>query len=424
MSEQENILNRASQVFPQGNLGNVNYDLVISKGIGSRVWDQNGYEYVDYLLGSGPMIVGHANPRVNQVVINQVSKGSTFFITNDLSILLAEESISAVPCADKIRYCSTGSEATLYAMRLARAFTKKDKILKFEGGYHGMNDYALMSMYPKALNEFPLAEPDSAGIPKSLQSEVLVAPFNDLETTQNIVSEHCSEIGGIIVEPLQRLIPPIPGFLQGLRQIADNFEIPLIFDETVTGFRLAYGGAQEFYGVTPDLCTLGKAIGGGFPLTAVAGKNEYMLNLDKDLAEADSFLPQVGTLSGNPIACAAGLETLAILKEEGTYQKMFGYGNTIKSYLEQRFLSEGIECVVQGEDVLFDIFFCDSKTQINDYRSTLSADSGLLEKFNRSLLNSGVLKGASKFYFSSEHNDDDLKITIQAIDKAVNEFKV
>ena len=175
MSEQENILNRASLVFPQGNLGNVNYDLVISKGIGSRVWDQNGYEYVDYLLGSGPMIVGHANPRVNQVVINQVSKGSTFFITNDLSILLAEEIISAVPCADKIRYCSTGSEATLYAMRLARAFTKKDKILKFEGGYHGMNDYALMSMYPKALNEFPLAEPDSAGIPKSLQSEVLVA---------------------------------------------------------------------------------------------------------------------------------------------------------------------------------------------------------------------------------------------------------
>ena len=423
MIEQEKLLHRASKVFPQGNLGNVNYDLILSNGSRSRVWDQNGKEYVDYLLGSGPMIVGHSHPRVNDVVMNQLSKGTTFFITNDLSILLAEEIIDAVACAEKVRFCSTGSEATLYAMRLARAFTKKDKILKFEGGYHGMNDYALMSMYPKSLLEFPVAEPDSAGIPKSVQSEVLVAPFNDLETTKNIVSEHLDDIGGIIVEPLQRLIPPVPGFLQGLRQIADNFEIPLIFDETVTGFRLAYGGAQEFYGVTPDICTLGKAIGGGFPLTAVAGKNQFMENFDKDLADSDSFLPQVGTLSGNPIACAAGLETLSILKEDGTYQKMFEYGDILKSHLEKEFSSAGIECVVQGESVLFDIFFCDANTEIRDYRSTLSADVGMLDKFNRSLLSSGVLKGASKFYFSSVHNDDDLDMTIRAIDKAVKEFK-
>ena len=422
MIEQEKLLERAAKVFPQGNLGNVNYDLILSSGSGSRVWDQNGKEYVDYLLGSGPMIVGHSHPRVNEVVIRQLSKGSTFFITNDLSILLAEEIINAVPCADKVRFCSTGSEATLYAMRLARAFTKKDKILKFEGGYHGMNDYALMSMYPKSLLEFPEAEPDSAGIPKSVQSEVLVAPFNDLETTTNIVSQHLDDIGGIIVEPLQRLIPPVPGFLEGLRKLADNFEIPLIFDETVTGFRLAYGGAQEFYGVTPDICTLGKAIGGGFPLTAVAGKNKFMENFDKDISDPDSFLPQVGTLSGNPIACAAGLETLSILKEEGTYKKMFEYGNIIKSHLKKEFSSAGIECVIQGENVLFDIFFCDENTKINDYRSTLSADVRMLDKFNRSLLSSGVLKGASKFYFSSVHNNDDMDVTIQAINQAVKEF--
>ena len=181
---------------------------------------------------------------------------------------LAEEIVQAVPCAEKVRFCSTGTEATLYAMRTARAFRGKDKILKFEGGFHGMNDYALMSMSPKKLLEFPQPEPDSAGIPESIASEVLIAPYNNIEITTAIIEGHHNEIGGVIVEPFQRLIPPKAGFLEGLREVTTHYEIPLIFDEVVTGFRFAYGGAQEYYGVIPDICTLGKAVAGGFPLTA------------------------------------------------------------------------------------------------------------------------------------------------------------
>ena len=249
--------------------------------------------------------------------MNQLSSGTTFFATNEKSVELAEEIVKAVPCAEKVRFLSTGSEATLYAMRLARAFTGKDKILKFEGGYHGMNDYALMSMSPSKLMDYPQAEPDTAGIPKSLQAEMLIAPFNDIETTTAIIDRYKDELAGVIVEPFQRLLPPKEGFLEGLREITSHYEIPLIFDEVVTGFRFSYGGAQNYYGVVPDICTLGKEIAGGFPLTAVAGRDEIMNHFDSEKVSKDGFMPQIGTLSGNPIACAAGLATLDILKQDG-----------------------------------------------------------------------------------------------------------
>ncbi|HCE76685.1 MAG TPA: aspartate aminotransferase family protein, partial [Dehalococcoidia bacterium] len=192
---ERDILDRAARVLPQGSLGNLNYDLIINKGMGSHIWDESGNEYIDYLLGSGPMLVGHANPPVIEAVLNQLSEGTTFFATNEKSVQLAEEIVEAVPCADKVRFLSTGSEATLYAMRLARSFRGKDKILKFEGGFHGMNDYALMSMSPSTLMDFPQAEPDTAGIPKSVRSEMLIAPFNDLETTTAIIDRYSDELG-------------------------------------------------------------------------------------------------------------------------------------------------------------------------------------------------------------------------------------
>ena len=275
-SERErHLVERAHAVLPGGSLGNLSYDIVIERGEGSRIWDSSGNEYIDYLLGSGPMIVGHSHPEVVEAVREQLSKGVTFFGQNEAAILLAEEIVDAVPCAEKVRFSSTGSEATLYAMRAARAYRRRDKILKFEGGFHGMNDYALMSMGPSEPAEFPAPVPDSAGIPRSVQDEVLIAPFNDLETTRRIVEQHHDEIGGVIAEPFQRLIPPQPGFLQGLREMTEEFGIPLIFDETVTGFRFAYGGAQEFYGVTPDLCTLGKAVSGGFPAYRLGGTGRH-----------------------------------------------------------------------------------------------------------------------------------------------------
>ena len=420
-NHEKDILDRAAKVLPQGSLGNLNYDLIVNKGKGSHIWDESGNEYVDYLLGSGPMLVGHSNPPVLEAVLNQLSSGTTFFATNEKSVELAEEIVKAVPCAEKVRFLSTGSEATLYAMRLARAFTGKDKILKFEGGFHGMNDYALMSMSPSKLMDYPQAEPDTAGIPKSLQAEMLIAPFNDIETTTAIIDRYRDELGGVIVEPFQRLLPPKEGFLEGLREITSHYEIPLIFDEVVTGFRFSYGGAQDYYGVVPDICTLGKAIAGGFPLTAVAGRDEIMNHFDSEKVSKDGFMPQIGTLSGNPIACAAGLATLDILKQDGVYENMFNTGQKIMDGLQGILDNAEIPAKVVGEPVLFDAFF--TTQEVFDYRSTLSADSQKLARFNQLILDRGILKGTTKFYISTEHNEQDVEKTLQACQEAAEILK-
>ena len=420
-NHERDILDRAARVLPQGSLGNLNYDLIVNKGKGSHIWDESGNEYVDYLLGSGPMLVGHSNPPVLEAVLNQLSSGTTFFATNEKSVELAEEIVKAVPCAEKVRFLSTGSEATLYAMRLARAFTGKDKILKFEGGFHGMNDYALMSMSPSKLMDYPQAEPDTAGIPKSLQAEMLIAPFNDIETTTAIIDRYKDELAGVIVEPFQRLLPPKEGFLEGLREITSHYEIPLIFDEVVTGFRFSYGGAQNYYGVVPDICTLGKAIAGGFPLTAVAGRDEIMNHFDSEKVSKDGFMPQIGTLSGNPIACAAGLATLDILKQDGVYEKMFNTGRKIMNGLQNTLDKAEIPAKVVGEPVLFDAFF--TTQEVYDYRTSLSADSQKLARFNQLILDRGILKGTTKFYISTEHNDQDVEKTLAAFEEAVGILK-
>jgi glutamate-1-semialdehyde 2,1-aminomutase len=245
------LVAKASRYLAGGTLGNLMENVILARGRGSRVWDVSGHEYIDYLLGSGPMLVGHAHPEVVAAVREQLELGSTFFANNEHAILLAEEISKAMPCAEKVRFCSSGTEATLYAMRLARAVRRRDRILKFEGGYHGMHDYAVMSMTPPAPGVFPTPVPDSAGIPRVIESTMLVAPFNDLETTVGIIDRHHDELAGVIVEPFQRVLPPRPGFLAGLREVTARRGIPLIFDEVVTSFRFAYGGAQEFSGSPP-----------------------------------------------------------------------------------------------------------------------------------------------------------------------------
>ena len=260
------------------------------------------------------MVLGHGHPEVLEVVQEQVAKGMTFFANNARGIELAEEICDTMACADQLRYVSTGGEADMYAIRLARAYSGRDKILKFEGGYHGMSAESLMSLAPDILQNFPLAVPDSAGIPEAIRDNMLIAPFNDADFMRQLIAEYADQIAAVIVEPLQRLIPPAPGFLEALREETEKHGIVLIFDEVVTGFRLAYGGAQEKYGVTPDLCTLGKVIGGGFPLAAIAGKEPIMAHFDKAKVGKEGFTFQVGTLSGNPVAAAAGLKTLEILR--------------------------------------------------------------------------------------------------------------
>jgi glutamate-1-semialdehyde 2,1-aminomutase len=408
---ERDLVATARRVLPAGGFGNVPYEVVIAEGRGSRVWDVSGNEYVDYLLGSGPMIVGHAHPEVVAAVQEQLAKGTTFFANNEHGIRLAAEIVSAVACAEKVRFVSSGSEADLYAMRVARAYKKRDKVLKFEGGYHGMSDYGLMSLAPKRSSNFPRPVPDSAGIPKSLQDEVLVAPFNDLETTASLVREHRQDLAAIIVEPVQRLIPPKPGFLQGLRKLTEDNGLLLIFDEVVTGFRFAYGGAQEYFGVVPDICTLGKTIGGGFPLAAIAGRADIMAHFDKSAVADDGYLMQVGTLSGNPIAAVAGLKTLEILRRPGAYERIFANGRALMEGYGRILRDAGVEARVVGDAPMFDIVF--TGRDVTDYRSMMG-DQEAMKRCNGLLRERGILKGESKYYVSLAHTDEDIGFTLDA----------
>jgi glutamate-1-semialdehyde 2,1-aminomutase len=415
------LVEQAKRVLPGGSFGNMPAEVVLKEGRGGRIWDEAGREYVDFLLGSGPMFVGHAHPEVTAAVQAQVPLGTTFFGNNRHGIALAGAICEAVPCADQVRFVCSGTEADLYAMRAARAFRKRDKILKFEGGYHGMSDYALMSLAPKRPGNFPRPSPDSAGIPKSVQDEMLVAAFNDIAMVESLIEEQKDELAGVIVEPFQRLIPPKPGFLQALRAVTAKHGIPLIFDEVVTGFRFAYGGAQEYYGVTPDLCTLGKIVGGGFALAAIAGRADIMKHFDRLAMDDEDFIFQVGTLSGNPVAAVAGLATLEILKRPGAYEQVFATGRELMAALSGLLNNAGIKAQVIGEPPLFDVVFTDQP--IKNYRDTLKGDKAMATRFNQLLRARGIMKGESKYYVSLAHDRADIDHTIAAWTDAIQELQ-
>jgi len=415
------LVEQARRVLPGGSFGNMPAEVILKEGRGGRIYDEAGKEYVDFLLGSGPMFIGHAHPEVTAAVQAQVPLGTTFFGNNRHGIALAEAIVDAVPCAEQVRFVCSGTEADLYAMRAARAFRKRDKILKFEGGYHGMSDYALVSLAPKSPGNFPRGSIDSAGIPKSVADEMVVAAFNDIDMVRSLIEEQKDELAGVIVEPFQRLIPPKPGFLQALREVTAEHGIPLIFDEVVTGFRFAYGGAQEYYGVTPDLCTLGKIVGGGFALAATAGRADIMKHFDRLAMTDEDFIFQVGTLSGNPVAAVAGLATLEVLKRPGTYEGVFANGRRLMDTLSELLKKHGFKAQVIGEPPLFDIIFTDQP--VKDYRDTLKADTAMLKRFNQALRARGIMKGDSKYYVSVAHTQADIDHTIGAWDEALKEIK-
>ena len=406
---------RAYAALPAGGFGNFDPGVILERGEGSRVWDVEGREFIDYLIGSGPMMLGHGHPEVNEAILEQLPKGLTFFANNTAGVELAEAIIAAVPCAEQVRFLTSGGEADMYAIRLARAATGRPKILKFEGGYHGMGPDAQMSLAPTRLVNFPQAVPDSAGIPDGVRENMLVAPFNDIEMVRSLIAEHGPEIAGIIVEPLQRLIPPEPGFLAALREECTKAGIILIFDEIVTGFRLAWGGAQEAYGVVPDICTLGKVIGGGFALAAIAGRADLMAHFDKSKAN-DNFLMQLGTLAGAPMAAVAGLKTMEILSREGTYDRLEANGKRIMASLETHLGVTGHPFRIVGAPSLFDVIFIDR--DVRDYRDSIAGDAGLNARFNDVLRAEGIMKPIGKTYISLALSDEDLDRTDAAIKKA------
>ena len=418
MNQQE-LFDRARRVMPAAGFGNYDPDIIIREGHGSRVWDEDGTEYIDYLIGSGPMILGHGHPEVVAAVTEQLGKGMTFFAQNAHGIELAEEICRAVTCAEQVRYVSTGTEADMYAMRLARAFTGRDKIIKFEGGYHGMSSEAQMSLAPQDLIDFPVAVPDSDGIPESVRGEMLIAPYNNIDFARALFLEHSSQIAAIIVEPFQRIIPPAPGFLEALREECTKHGAILIFDEVVTGFRVAYGGAQSLYGVTPDMCTLGKLIGGGLPLAAIAGSSDIMSHFDKEKVGADRFVMQIGTLSGNPLAAVAGLKTLEILRRPGQYEKLQTTGETLMGEIRHRLESAGHEVQVVGHPTLFDVVFTDKP--VRDYRDWLHGTRNKAADLHVQLKKNGILKGLGKFYVSLALTDEDISRTLDIVtDAAIN----
>ncbi|MGH2602681.1 MAG: aspartate aminotransferase family protein [Dehalococcoidia bacterium] len=396
--------------------------IVMEQGRGPYLWDVDGNQYIDYVLGSGPLMLGHAHPAVVAAVQRQVAKGSTFYTLNQPIIELSQEIVDAVPCGEAIKYVSTGTEATFHALRLARAYRGKSTVLKFEGGYHGAHDYAMVGTIASASDHQGWWQPDSAGIPQPVAATVLVSPFNDAEAARRMIARHADELAAVIVEPLQRGIAPVPGFLLAVREATREHGVLLIFDEVVTGFRLAYGGAQEYYGVQPDLATYGKAIGGGYPMAAVCGRRDVLALTDPGLRGSGSYAYLGGTLSGNPVAAVAGLATLAEMRRPGVYDRLFATGNALRQGIEALGRDLGMPVRAIGEGPVFQVFF--SEREIRNHQDSRDADAALAWAFGLELLQRGLFHTpGAKFYVSTTHGEPEVARTLEAVEGALRALR-
>lgn len=403
------LVDRALAVFPAG-IANGEFGLpeselvVIDRGEGCNVWDTNGREYLDFSLGWGSCLVGHAHPEIVEAVCKQAAQGSNFAYLNSHALGLAEEIVRVAPAVDQLRFCASGTEATMYCMRLARAFAGRRKILKFEGAYHGANIEGVTSLFPKMLKDFPDPELTSAGTPSAAE-DLLVAPFNDLPATTKILSRYRGEVAGVIVEPLQRCTPPVEGFLEGLRASCSKYGIPLIFDEVVTGFRLAYGGAQEYYGVVPDLVAYGKALGGGYPIGAFGGRSDLMAQVDESQIGQDNYVWMASTLGGNPVSTSAANATLGILRKPQVYERLHALGRYLRQGISDVLEAHNIRAQIIGDGPLAQIAF--TAEPVFDYRSTFKSDKALARTVMLALFARRVFLNpmGTKLYLSIAHNE-------------------
>jgi glutamate-1-semialdehyde 2,1-aminomutase len=416
---------RSLAVFPGGSLGEFNLpaDLarVLARGEGATVWDSEGRAFTDFTMGWGSVLLGHAHPAVVDAVRRQVGLGSNFAYVTAPALELAEEIVRAVACAERVRFCASGTEATSYAVRLARAWTGRPKILKFEGAYHGANDVGTVSLFPQRLLDFPRGEPTSAGLGPGAEADVLVAPYNDLRTTTVILEAHRHELAGIIVEPLHRCTSPQPGFLQGLREVTAEMGLILIFDETVTGFRLAYGGAQEYYGVRPDLATLGKALGGGYPIGVVAGRPDIMDLVREDRMGDPRYVWFASSIGGNPVSTAAACAALAELRKPGTYARLFALGGNLRAGLRAILTKAGVAAQVQGDGPLAAVVFTDR--EVVDYRTAHASNRELARAYLLGLFRRGIFLNpmSTKLYLSLAHTDADVERFLDAARATLDE---
>jgi len=400
---------RARSVFTDG-ISNGEYGLppeeivVIERGEGARLWDTSGHEFLDFSMAWGSCLVGHAHPEVVGAVSRQAPLGSNFAYLNTQVLALGEEIQRISPAAERLRFCASGTEATMYCKRVARGFTGRNKILKFEGAYHGANEAGVTSLFPNKLLDFPKPELTSAGTP-AMNELLLVAPYNDLETTRRIVHENRNELAAIIMEPLQRCTPPTTGFLEGVRDLCTGTGILLIFDEVVTGFRLAYGGAQEYYGVTPDLIAYGKALGGGYPIGAFGGRAEIMEMVSEQRIGGDDYVWMASTLGGNPISTAAANAALSIFRQPGTYENLHRMGHYLRCGMRTVLSGHNLDAQIIGDGPLAQVVF--SNGPVFDYRSTFKGDKKLgaalmLGLFRRRIFLNPM---GTKLYLSITHDE-------------------
>lgn len=390
--------------------------LFIEKSNGSRVIDVDENEYIDYIGSWGPLILGHSHPQVVKAIQDAAAAGTSYGAPCRAEIELARLVTQAFPSIDKVRMVSSGTEATMSAVRLARAFTGRSKIVKFEGCYHGHGDSFLIKAGSGLLTA---GVPSSPGVPEALAELTLVASYNELESVHKLFKQHGSEIAAVIVEPVagnMGLVLPEPGFLQGLRDLTREYESLLIFDEVISGFRLCFGGYQNIVGIKPDLTTLGKIIGGGLPVGAYGGSREIM---DRVAPEGNVY--QAGTLSGNPVAMAAGLATLKILHDEPPYDRLEEYGQIIADAITNSLEKRKISFAVNRIGSMFSLFFTGHK--VRSYEDVMSCNTDLYSRFFRALIRQGIYFPPSQFevcFISQAHSIKDLEQTVQAIDRAVD----
>jgi glutamate-1-semialdehyde 2,1-aminomutase len=392
------------------------HPLFVARARGAKIWDADGHAYLDYVLSWGPMILGHAHPHVVRAIQAAAMRGTSYGAPTELETRLAGRIQKAFPSMELIRMVSSGTEATMSAIRLARGFTGRDTILKFDGCYHGHADSLLVKAGSGLAT---LGVPDSPGVPADLAKHTLTAPYNDLSAVRKIFELHGREIACLIVEPVAAnmgVILPKEGFLQGLRDITRHYDSLLIFDEVITGFRIAFGGAQERFGIRPDLTCLGKIIGGGLPVGAYGGRREIM----ERIAPLGPVY-QAGTLSGNPLAMTAGIETLKLLSRPGVYRKLEERSKALSTGLADAAKKAGIAVFGTRIASLMTLFF--TNRAVTDYASAKTSDTKAYAKFFTAMLEGGIYLAPSQFeaaFLSTAHTEADIEKTIKA---AYNAFR-
>ena len=420
---------KAPQYLPGGTYATIAHNVdsapefLFSHGSGAYLHTTDGRRFLDVMLGHGSLLLGHCHPAVVEAVKRQAELGNTFTHVTGPAIELAEMIVEDIPCADSVRLVNSGTEAVMLALRLVRAYTGKDRVLKFEGAYHGFADGLLFSTnygQPERWPDHPRPDPDTLGIPSGYQESVLIAPWNDLDRTRQIVADNLDDLAGIIVEPVMRGLSSVPGFLEGVRELSTESGVPLIFDEVGTGFRLALGGAQEYYGVTPDLATLGKGLGSGYPIGAIAGRAEFMAYLDPGSPD-DERIFSLGSFHGNAVSAAAAVATIEVLREPGVYEHLSSYGDRLRDGLEELFHRFDLPVRMTGEANIVEWLF--TTEPVTDYRGSLAANRALKDRIGAEMRHHDVFGGGGRLNSSTVHGETELGLTLEAMEASLTALR-